>query len=40
MAGLLSVSVGRGAPPYLTEPEPTEVLLCCARPRADVVLDP
>ena len=27
------------APPPLTEPEPGQVLLCCARPRVDVVLD-
>jgi ferredoxin-NADP reductase/MOSC domain-containing protein YiiM/ferredoxin len=27
------------APPPLTEPDPGQVLLCCARPRSDVVLD-
>jgi ferredoxin-NADP reductase/MOSC domain-containing protein YiiM len=27
------------APPPLTEPEPGQVLLCCAQPRIDVVLD-
>jgi ferredoxin-NADP reductase/MOSC domain-containing protein YiiM len=27
------------SPPPLTEPDPGEVLLCCARPRDDVVLD-